>query len=178
MAFMHRFLCWNLRTASIITSFFALIMRLIDLLAISTEFEISQGFHTQWRSHQWRAFLASDVVCTFDHILMCFFSVFMLIQVTYRHFVMYMHWLKKYIIFYILYIFVEFCFSTFEFSYYAMNTFRLAYVVWLFLYWLGRTLVNITFVVILMARKQEIIEQTDRELRFAGEKKRKGLGYY
>ena len=27
-------------------------------------------------------------------------------------------------------------------------------------------------------RKQEIIEQTDRELRFAGEKKRKGLGYY
>lgn len=37
-----------------ITSFFALVMRLVDLLAIGTEFEISQGFHTAWRSHQWR----------------------------------------------------------------------------------------------------------------------------
>lgn len=36
------------------TSFFALVMRLIDLLAIGTDFEISQGFHTDWRSHQWR----------------------------------------------------------------------------------------------------------------------------
>ena len=34
------------------------------------------------------------------------------------------------------------------------------------------------FVVILIARRQEIDEQTDRELRFAGEKKRHGLGYY
>jgi len=29
-------------------------MRLIDLLAVGTDFEISQGFHTDWRSHQWR----------------------------------------------------------------------------------------------------------------------------
>jgi hypothetical protein len=34
------------------------------------------------------------------------------------------------------------------------------------------------FTVILIARKQEILEETDRELRFAGEKKRHGLGYY
>ncbi|KAL4230080.1 hypothetical protein ACF0H5_010465 [Mactra antiquata] len=184
MAFMHRFLCWNLKTASMvcfifvsITSFFALVMRLVDLLAIGTEFEISQGFHTPWRSHQWRAFLASDIVLTFDHVVICFFSIFMLMQVTYRHFVMYMYWLRWYIILFIIYIFIEFCFSVFEYSYYGMNTFRLAYVVWTWLYWLGRTLCNILFAVILIARKQEILEETDRELRFAGEKKRHGLGY-
>lgn len=182
---MHRFLCWNLRTASIVcfifvsvTSFFAFVMRLIDLLAIATDFEISQGFHTQWRSHYWRAFLASDVVCTFDHMGIFFFSIFMILQVMHRHFVMYMWWLKLYIIAFIAYIFIEFAFSVFEYSFYGLNTFRLAFVVWTWLYWLGRTLTNIMFTVILIARRQEINEETDRELRFAGEKKRQGLGYY
>jgi len=36
---------------------------------------------------------------------------------------MYMYWLKLYIILFIAYIFIELCFSTFEFSYYGMNTF-------------------------------------------------------
>merc|ERR1712137_193279 len=185
MAYMHRFLCWNLRTATIvcfifisITTFFALIMRLIDILAIATPFEISQGFHTPWRAHQWRAFLASDVVNTFNHIVTFFASIYMVFQVTNRHFVTYIFTMKLFIIWLCFYIFVEFCFSTFEYSYYGMNTFRLAYVVWTWLYWLGRTIVNMAFVVILIARRQEINEETDRELRFAGEKRRHGLGYY
>ena len=37
-----------------VTSFFAFAMRVLDLIAIGTNFEISQGFHTQWRSHFWR----------------------------------------------------------------------------------------------------------------------------
>ncbi|KAK3577200.1 hypothetical protein CHS0354_030471 [Potamilus streckersoni] len=184
MAFMHRFLCWNLRTASLVgfgfvfvTSFFAMILRALDLIAIGTDFEISQGFHTPWRSQFWRAFLSSDIVLIFFHILIFFFSIFMHLQVQQRHFVMYLYWFRKYIFTFILYICIEFIFSCFEYSFYGLNSFRLAFVVFTWLYWLGRTIVNIVFVVVLFARKQEIIEQTDMELRFAGERKREAFGY-
>lgn len=178
---MNRFLCWKLNTACfigyiyvIITAVFALVLRLVDLIATGSDFEISQGFHTAWRSHFWQAFLASDVVLTILHVFIVLFSGFMILQVRERHFVMYMGTHKMYIILFSLYIIVEFTFSVFEYTYYGLNSFRLAFVVFTWLFWLFRTIVNIIFTIVLFARRQEMSEQMEMELRFAGVKKRHG----
>ncbi|KAK3099661.1 hypothetical protein FSP39_007656 [Pinctada imbricata] len=154
------------------TGTFALTLRLVDLTAIATDFEISQGFKTLWRSHFWQSFLASDVVLTFNHIVTIIFSLYMILQLTARHFVMYMQTHKIYIIWFCIYIFVELSFSLFEYSFYAMNTFRLSFVVFTWLFWVFRTLCNVVFVAVLIARRQEMKEQMDYELMFAGEKRR------
>lgn len=182
MALMHRFLCWNLRTACFVgyifvvfTTTFALTLRLVDLIATGTDFEISMGFKTLWRAHFWQSFLASDIVLTFGHVVLILYSGFMILQTMERHFVMYMRAHKIYIIYLIIYILVEFAFSVFEYTFYAMNTFRLAFVVFTWLFWVFRTLLNVVFVVVLIARRQEMNEQMEMELRFAGESKR---GHY
>ncbi|XP_052089580.1 uncharacterized protein LOC127726298 [Mytilus californianus] len=180
MALINRFLCWKLRTACflyyiliIFTTAFALAMRIADLWAIaSPDFQISRGFSTMWRTHFWQAFLASDVVLTFFHVVIVLFSLFMIIQVRHRHFVMYMLQHKIYIGVFITYMLVELAFSVFEYSYYGMNTFRLSFVVFTWLFWMMRNVLNIVFVVVMIARKQEMAEQMDMELRYAGQKKR------
>ncbi|KAL5011816.1 hypothetical protein ScPMuIL_010367, partial [Solemya velum] len=107
-----------------VNAVFALVLRLVDLAAIiADDFEISQGFKTPWRSHFWQAFLASDVVLIVFHTVTILFTVFIFIQVKKRHFVMYITWHFRLITFMIIYMFIEFAFSVFEFSYYGLNTF-------------------------------------------------------
>ncbi|XP_056013451.1 uncharacterized protein LOC125681518 isoform X1 [Ostrea edulis] len=150
MACLHRFLCWNLRTAcfvgyilTVFTATFALTLRLVDLIATATDFEISMGFKTLWRAHFWQSFLASDIVLTFGHVVVILYSGFMILQVMERHFVMYMRAHKIFIICFIIYILVEFAFSVFEYTFYSMNTFRLSFVVFTWLFWVMRTLLNV-----------------------------------
>ncbi|GFS02305.1 hypothetical protein ElyMa_006442200 [Elysia marginata] len=133
MALLRRFFCWNLTTAvfanfvaTVILSFGALLMRLLDLAAYAdSDFEISQGFQSQWRSHQWQAFLASDIIVTFTHVVIILYSLYMLYMVTQKHFVLYMETLRAFTYTFIMYSFIEFCFSVFEFSFYGLNTFVL-----------------------------------------------------
>ncbi|KAK3774651.1 hypothetical protein RRG08_035079 [Elysia crispata] len=177
MALLRRFFCWNLTTAVfgnfiaiVILSFGALLMRIIDLVAYATDFQISQGFQTQWRSHQWQAFLASDIIVTFTHVVIILYALYMLFMVTQKHFVLYMETLRAFTYTFIMYSFIEFCFSVFEFSFYGLNTFRRSYVVFLWLYWLARMLGNIGMVVLFFSRLQEIEEEMAYELRFSDRK--------
>lgn len=174
------FLSWKLRTTcflfyllTLFTTAFALSMRVADLWAIADpDFELSRGFHTMWRSHFWQIFLASDIVLIFDHVVVLLFTFYMIFQVRRRHFVMYMLQHKIYLGVFIVYILVEFIFSVFEYSFYGKNTFRLSFVIFTWLFWMMRNVINITFVVVMYARKQKMAEQMDMELRYSGQKKR------
>jgi len=177
MALFRRCLCWKLRTATfanLITVFIlalgALLLRLLDIGAFATDFEISQGFRTQWRSHQWQAFLASDIIVIFCHVVMMIFTLYMLCMVTRAHFVLYMETMRAYTYTFIMYTFIEFCFSVFEYSFYGLNTFRLAFVVFTWLYWLARTLAHIGITVILFSRIEEMENEMAYELRFSDKK--------
>ncbi|XP_048240683.1 uncharacterized protein LOC124151381 [Haliotis rufescens] len=178
MTLLRRFLCWDLRTATVIgyitttvTAIFALLMRALDVSAIANyDFEISQGFHTAWRSHQWQAFLASDVILLVFHVGIIIFSVYMSVMVSNRHFVMYMRETRWYLYFIISYVFIEFCFSLFEFSYYGLNTFRLSFVVFLWLYWLVKTCIYICFSCVLYSRYEQMADEMAMELRFSEKK--------
>ncbi|XP_067664121.1 uncharacterized protein [Haliotis asinina] len=178
MPLLRRFLCWDLRTATVIgyitttvTAIFALLLRSLDLAAIADpNFEISQGFHTPWRSHQSEAFLASDIIVLVFHLAIILFSVYMSVLVSNRHFVMYMNETRYYLYTIITYVFVEFCFSVFEFSYYGLNTFRLSFVVFLWLYWLIKTCIYICFSCVLYSRYEQMADEMAMELRFSEKK--------
>ncbi|KAK6168466.1 hypothetical protein SNE40_020991 [Patella caerulea] len=173
--FKQKILCWNLTSAVfvglvyvLITVFFAIILRLVDLAAIiSDDFEISQGFHTQWRSHQQEAFLASDIIILAGHFATWIFSLIMILSVTKEHFVMYMDRIKQFRNYFAFYTFVEFCFSVLEFSFYGMNTFRLAFVVFIWLYWMFRLAVNVVFILVISSRDEEMKGDMAYELRFS-----------
>ncbi|CAG5126242.1 unnamed protein product [Candidula unifasciata] len=173
MALMRRCCCWELRTATFsnlititILAGGALLLRLLDFGAIlSPDFEINQSFKTPWKSHQWQAFLASDIILIICHVIIIIFSVYMLYLVTHKHFVLYVETLRTYSYIFILYIFAEFCFSIFEFSFYGLNTFRLAFIVFLWLYWLARTVGNIGMAIIFFSRIQEIEDDLALEIR-------------
>merc|ERR1711963_1391931 len=142
----------------------------LDIGAFATDFEISQGFRTQWRSHQWQAFLASDIIVIFCHVVMMIFTLYMLCMVTRQHFVLYMETMRGYTYSFIMYTFIEFCFSVFEYSFYGLNTFRLAFVVFTWLYWLARTIAHIGITVILFSRIEEMENEMAYELRFSDKK--------
>lgn len=174
----RRCFCWTLRTATFanliaisILVFGALLLRLLDLSAYwDSRFEISQGFHTEWRSHQWIAFLVSDFVLIACHIVMLVFSIIMIYHITQTHFVLYMEKMRIYTYSFIMYTFIEFCFSVFEFSFYGLNTFRLSFVVFIWLYWLARTIANIILTVIFFSRIQEMEDDMAHELRYSDKK--------
>ncbi|XP_029637036.1 uncharacterized protein LOC115212315 [Octopus sinensis] len=173
--FINRFFCWSLETATFagyvyasITIFFALILRLLDLGAIGTDFEISKGFHTNWRSHSWESFLSCDVIMVICHIVVMFLSLFMIFLTSRRHFLITLNWTKAFVILFGCYTFIEFGISIFEFSYYRMYTFRLAYVVFIWLYWVVRTIANVTMTVVISSRHTQMINQVEQELRFSG----------
>ncbi|BFZ24520.1 hypothetical protein BsWGS_27559 [Bradybaena similaris] len=173
MALMRRCCCWDLRTATFINcvtitilAAAALLLRLQDLAAlVNPSFEINQSFRTAWRSHQWTAFLVSDVILIICHKIIIMFSAYMIYLVTQKHFVMYVETLRIFTYVFIIYIFAEFCLSVFEFSFYGLNTFRLAYVVFLWLFWLARTIGNIGMAIAFFARIQEIEDDLASEIR-------------
>ncbi|XP_041357899.1 uncharacterized protein LOC121374858 [Gigantopelta aegis] len=174
MGIMRKFLCWELRTASyigfyvvVVTAFFAVILRALDLAAFDDDsFEISQGFHSLWKSHQWQAFLASDIVLIALHIIFIFFSVYMAFQVKRQHSILYINLLRRYTYAFMIYVFIEFCFSVFEFSFYGKNSFRLAFVVFIWLYWLIKSVIYIIFMIVLYARFEEMEDKIAEERRF------------
>ncbi|KAK7501759.1 hypothetical protein BaRGS_00007190 [Batillaria attramentaria] len=177
MALMRRFLCWYLRTASfvgfiyvVVTASSALLLRALDVAAIGTDFSISRGFNVPWRSHQWQAFLSSDIIVAFCHICIILFSIYMIYNVTQLHFVLYMKNLQYYNYCFIMYTVIEFCFSVFEFSFYGMNTFRREYVVFIWLWWLMRAAGNVVFMFVLHARSTEMEEEMAMELRYSDKK--------
>ncbi|XP_076468564.1 uncharacterized protein LOC143299240 [Babylonia areolata] len=178
MALLRRCLCWYLRTASfigfcyvVITATSALLLRALDLAAFDQDdFEISRGFNTQWRSHQWQAFVASDVIVAVCHISIILFSLYMIYNVTQLHFVLYMKTMQVYNYCFIMYTFIEFCFSVFEFSFYGLNTFRREYLVFIWLWWLMRAAMNGIFVLVLFSRCQEMEEEMAYELRHSDKK--------
>lgn len=179
MALINRFLCWSLQTATFagymyasVTIFFALILRLLDLGAIGTNFEISQGYHTNWRYHSWESFLACDIIMVIVHFVALIWSLFMLFLTTRRHFLITLSWTKAYVMYFSCYMFIEFGCSIFEFSFYRMDTFRRAYVVFIWFYWVTRTFANLTMMVVISSRHTQMIEKVEQELRFAGEVKR------
>ncbi|XP_064608861.1 uncharacterized protein LOC135473021 [Liolophura sinensis] len=179
MAIFNRFFCWPLQTASFVgyifvtfTSFFALVLRLIDVAAIfDPNFEISQGFQSHWRSHGWDGFVVTDILMVITHTIVFLFSIFLLYLTTRRHFIMTISWSQFYLIYFILYVLCELACSLYEFAFYGVNTFRLAFVVFIWLYWLVRTLANTVFAFVLWARYQEMNESMDKELKFAGERR-------
>ncbi|XP_005108365.1 uncharacterized protein LOC101846247 isoform X2 [Aplysia californica] len=173
----RRCFCWKLRTATFVNfititilSFGALLLRLLDLGAYETNFEISQGFRWNWKSHQYEAFLASDIIVNVCHLIIILFTLYMIYVVTMSHFVLYMETMRAYTYTFIMYTFIEFCFSVFEFSFYGLNTFRLAFVVFIWLYWLARTIAHIGFTVILFSRIEEMENEMAYELRFSDKK--------
>ncbi|CAG5129377.1 unnamed protein product [Candidula unifasciata] len=178
MALPRRCLCWNLRTATFanivaltVLAGGALLLRILDASTILDDtFIINQHFRAPWRSHQWQTFAASDALIILSHILMIIFALYMLYMITQKHFVLYMETLRTFAYLFILYIFFEFCFSVFEFSFYGLNTFRLAFVVFLWLYWLARTIGNICIAIILFARIHEIEDDMATEIRSSDKK--------
>uniref|UniRef100_A0A2C9K775 Uncharacterized protein n=1 Tax=Biomphalaria glabrata TaxID=6526 RepID=A0A2C9K775_BIOGL len=177
MALVRRCLCWDLRTATfanlvtiVILAGGALLLRLLDIGAFITEFAISQGFKTPWRSHEWQAFLASDVVVIFFHVVIILFTIYMIYMVTQKHFVLYMETLRTFTYSFIMYNFIEFCFSVFEFSFYGLNTFRLAFVVFIWLYWLARLIAGIIITIVLFSRLDEMENEMAYELRSSDRK--------
>ncbi|BFZ15039.1 hypothetical protein BsWGS_18078 [Bradybaena similaris] len=178
MALPRRCLCWNLRTATFaniialtVLAAGALLLRILDgSTIIDGYFIINQHFRAPWRSHQWQTFAASDVIVISCHLVIIAFAFFMLYMITQKHFVLYLETLRTFAYFCIMYIFVEFCFSVFEFSFYGLNTFRLAFVVFLWLYWLARTIGNIGIVIILFARIHEIEDDMATEIRSSDKK--------
>jgi hypothetical protein len=149
----------------------ALLLRWLDIATIiDSSFIINQHFRNPWRSHQWQAFVSSDVVVIVCHIVIILFALYMLYMITQKHFVLYLETLRTFLYTFIMYIFIEFCFSVFEFSFYGLNTFRLAFVVFLWLYWLARTVGNICIAVILFARVHEIEDDMATEIRSSDKK--------
>ncbi|KAL8576432.1 hypothetical protein ACOMHN_048999 [Nucella lapillus] len=179
MALLRRFLCWYLRTATfigfiyvVVTASSALLLRVLDLAATDpgNDFGISRGFNIPWRSHQWQAFLASDVIVSLCHIAIILFSFYMIYKVTQLHFVLYMKTMQWYNYCFIMYTFTEFCFSLFEFSFYGLNTFRREFLVFIWLWWLMRTAMNGIVVLVLFSRCQEMEEEMAYELRHSDKK--------
>ncbi|KAK7098060.1 uncharacterized protein [Littorina saxatilis] len=177
MALLKRFLCWRLRTATIvgfiyvfITVASALLLRALDCAAMWTDFSISRGFDIPWRSHQWQAFLASDVIVSVCHIGIILLTVYMMYNVMMMHFVLYMKTMQLYNYCFIMYTFTEFCFSIFEFSFYGMNSFRREFVVFIWLWWLMRTAGNSVFMVVLFSRMTEMEEDMALDLKQSGKK--------
>ncbi|CAL1526816.1 unnamed protein product [Lymnaea stagnalis] len=177
MAIIRRCLCWDLRTATfanlvaiVILAGGALLLRLLDLAASVPNFDISQGFRANWRAHQWQFFLASDVIIVFCHVVIILFCMYMIYMVTQKHFVLYMETLRIFTYFFIMYNIIEFCFSVVEFSFYGLNTFRLAFVVFIWLYWLARLIAGIIITIVLFSRLDEMENEMAYELRISDRK--------
>ncbi|XP_059179277.1 uncharacterized protein LOC131958329 [Physella acuta] len=174
----RRCLCWDLRTATfanliaiVILAGGALLLRLLDIGAfIDPIFEISQGFKTQWRAHQWELFLSFDIIIIFCHVVIILFTIYMIYMVTQKHFVLYMETMRIFTYIYIMYAFIEFCLSVVEFSFYGLNTFRLAFVVFIWLYWLARMIATICISYVLFSRLDEMENEMAYELRSSDRK--------
>jgi len=169
------FMCWKLKVATLViayytigAAFLAAILEILDVASLGSNgaFEINAGFRAGWRAHVWEGWLACNLVMFFCHLLMIGYSI--LIAVAIKRFPTYYEFLitKWYLALFILYILVELGTGLYKYSWYAHNTFRLGYLVFTFMYWILRTILNTVGCLIIYSR----ISEVDYEIKF-GEKK-------
>lgn len=171
---MDQFLCWKLKVATVAvcgwvcaSAGLGALFELLDVIALAdSNFEIKGSFQSQWRSHVWEGWLATNLVMFFCHLIMIGCSILIIFAVrvfpTYYEY----HLTKGYLAFFIIYILVELGIGCYRYSWYGENTFRLPFLIWCFLYWLTRSIINIVCCLIVYSRIAEI----DYEIMY-GEKK-------
>jgi len=168
-------MCWKLKVATLVVAYYtigaaflAAILEILDVISLGSNggFEINAGFRAGWRAHVWEGWLACNLVMFFCHLLMIGYSI--LIAVAIKRFPTYYEFLitKWYLALFILYILVELGTGLYKYSWYAHNTFRLGYLVFTFMYWILRTILNTVGCLIIYSR----ISEVDYEIKF-GEKK-------
>jgi len=170
---LDNFLCWKLKVATIAicyyvcgTALVAAILEILDVAALDSDFEIRGGFRSGWRAHVWEGWLACNLVMFFTHLLMIGYSALVIVAIkrfpTYYEFMI----TKWYLVLFICYILIELGTGLYKYSWYANNTFRMGYLVFTFIYWIVRTLINIVGCVVVYSR----IAEVDYEIKY-GEKK-------
>ena len=171
---LDQFLCWKLKVATIasagyiiVTATMCAILEILDIAALADDsFDISGGFKAHWRQHVWEGWLAINIVLLVCHLIMIGASVVLILAVK-RFPTFYEYNLTKlYMALMICYILVELGCGLYRYSWYAENTFRLPYLVFICLFWMLRTILNVTVCIILHSRLSEL----DYEIRY-GEKK-------
>jgi len=169
------FLCWKLKVATIVVAYYiviaaslAAILEILDVAALGSNggFEVNAGFRAGWRAHVWEGWLACNIVMFLIHLLMIGYSVLVIIAIerfpTYYEFLI----TKWYLVLFVCYILVELGTGLYKYSWYSNNTFRLGYLVFTFMYWVLRTLLNIVSCLIIYSR----ISEVEYEIKY-GEKK-------
>lgn len=162
---LDNFLCWKLKVATLviciytcIVAFGAAILELLDIIAFSpsANFEITGGFESSWRAHAWEGWLACNILMFIIHLFVIANSV--LLAVAIKRFPTYYEFLitKWYLVLFVCYILIELGTGLYKYSYYSYNTFRLGYLVFTFLYWVVRTIINVIGVVIIYSRIAEV----------------------
>jgi len=170
---LDNFLCWKLKVATlaicvytIFAATLAAILEILDVAALAGSFEVVGGFQSEWRAHAWEGWLACNLVMFFCHLGIIAYSVLMIFAIK-RFPTYYEHSLTvAYIVLFVCYILIELGTSLYKYSYYANNIFRLGYLIFTFIYWVARTIVNVVAVLILYSR----IAEVDYEIKY-GEKK-------
>lgn len=158
------FFCWKLKIATIflaiyviISATLAMVLEILDIVAYAVpSFEISQGFDSHWRAHVWEGWLACNIVMVCCHLAIIGLS-FMLLIAIYRLPTYYELGLTKfYMVMFIFYILTELGTQLYRYAWYGPNTFRRGYLIFTFLYWIIRTIMNVIGCIILHSRVEEI----------------------
>jgi len=172
---LDNFLCWKLKVATLAICYYivvaaagAAILEILDVAAVGSNgvFDIKGGFNAGWRAHVWEGWLACNLVMFFTHLIMIGYSILVIFAIkifpTYYEFII----TKWYLVLFICYILIELGTGLYKYSWYANNTFRLGYLVFTFIYWVVRTLINIVGCIVVYSR----ISEVDYEIKY-GEKK-------
>merc|ERR1711893_258580 len=135
----------------------AALLELLDIAALADDnFDIQGGFKAHWRAHVWEGWLACNIVMFVCHLIMIGYSIVMVFAVkvfpTYYEF----NITKGYLAIMIMYILVDLGVACYKYSWYGPNTFRLAFLVFSFLYWLVRTIINVTATIVVYSRIEEV----------------------
>jgi hypothetical protein len=162
---LDNFLCWKLKIATFaicvytcVVAFGAAILEILDVASLASEgkFEISGGFYAEWRAHAWEGWLACNLVMFIAHLFMIAYSILVIIAIkrfpTYYEFQI----TQWYLALFICYILIELGTQVYKYSYYGNNTFRLGYLVFTFIYWVVRTIINVVGALIIYSRISEV----------------------
>jgi hypothetical protein len=162
---LDNFLCWKLKIATMVIAYYicgaallAAVLEILDVVSLGSQgaFEIGGGFRQEWRAHVWEGWLACNQVMFFTHLLMIGYSVLVIVAI--KRFPTYYEFLitKWYLVLFIIYILIEMGTGIYKYSWYAGNTFRLGYLVFTFIYWILRTIINIVGCIVIYSRISEV----------------------
>ncbi|ELU07593.1 hypothetical protein CAPTEDRAFT_201528 [Capitella teleta] len=158
------FLCWKLKIATLAVAFWMIgsgtlsaLLEIFDVASLADDnFEIQGGFKAHWRAHVWEGWLACNLVMFICDLILIVYSIVMIFAV--KVFPTYYEYniTKGYMTIVIMYILVDLGVALYKYSWYGPNTFRLGFLVFSFLYWLLRTIMNITATLVVYSRIEEI----------------------